>query len=82
MFCEKISKINSYIEKFIKEKMDNKLLKDKLAEFKNEKNFQNLFFLLLTKIDVSFNENNIMLNKILDQIKKFKDSFKSYLEIN
>ena len=80
MFCEKISKINSYIEKFIKEKMDNKLLKDKLAEFKNEKNFHNLFSLLLTKIDVSFNENNIMLNKILDQIKKFKDSFKSYFK--
>ena len=36
IFYERISKVNSYIEKFIREKMDNKIMKDKLTEYKNE----------------------------------------------
>ena len=80
IFYEKISKVNSYIEKFIREKMDNKIMKDKLTEYKNEENFRDLFLLLLSKIDVTFNESYIMLNKILELIKKLKESFKLYFK--
>ena len=65
---EKITKINSYIEKFIKNIMENKIMKDKISSFKEEENFQNLFLLIQQTIDTTFNQNYSMINKILDYI--------------
>ena len=77
---DKITKINSYIEKFIKEKMENKILKDKLSGFKEEKNLHDLFSLIQKTIDTTFNENYKMINKILNCITELKKSFKSYFK--
>ena len=75
---EKITKINSYIEKFIKNKMENKIMKDKLSIFKEEENFHNLFLLIQQTIDTTFNQNYSMINKILELINSLKDNFKLY----
>ena len=80
IFYEKLYKLNSYIEKFIKEKIDSKNMKDILAEFQNEKNFSELLLLLLNKIDTTINETFTMINKILELIKKLKESFKLYFK--
>ena len=77
---EKLSKINSYIEKFIKEKMDNKIMKVKLQECNGEENFYNLFLLLKNTIDTTFNENYSMYNEILESLGTLKEIFKSYFK--
>ena len=77
---EKLSKINSYIEKFIKEKMDSKIMKVKLQEYNGEENFYNLFLLLKNTIDSTFNENYNMFNEILESLGTLKEIFKSYFK--
>lgn len=75
---EKIAKISSYLEKFIKNQMENKIMKHKLPIFKEEESFHNLFLLIQQTIDTTFNQNYSMINKILDLIKGLKDNFKKY----
>ena len=77
---EKITKINSYIEKFIKNIMENKIMKDKLSSFKEGENFQNLFLLIQQTIDTTFNQNYSMINKILDLINDLKENYKLYFK--
>ena len=77
---EKLSTINSYIENFIREKMNNKIMKVKLLEYKGEENFSNLFLLLQKTIDSTFNENYNMLNEILESLRTLKGLFKTYFK--
>ena len=79
-FSEKITKINSYIEKFIKNKMENKIMKDRLSLFKEDEIFQNLFLLIQHTIDTTFNQNYSMINNILNLITDLKDNFKLYFK--
>lgn len=79
---DKLSIINSNLEKFIKEKIENKISKDKekdkILSYKNENKFYNLYFLIEKTIQTSFNENNKMINKILEYITQLKECLNNY----
>ena len=77
---EKITKINSYIGKFIKNKLENIIMKDKLSLSKEEENFHNLFLLIKQTIETTFNQNCSMINKILNLLNALKEHFKLYFK--
>ena len=54
--------------------MDNKIMKDKIIEYKNEENFRFVSTIIIQN-RCDFNESYIMLNKILVLSKKIKNIF-------
>ena len=52
---DKLSKISTYIDKFIKDKMENKILKDNLTTYTGDNYFINLYLLIQKTIDTTFN---------------------------
>ena len=80
ILSDKFVKYNSYIEKFIKEKMENKIMKDKLSTFEEEENFHSLFLLIQNSLDTNFNSNYKMFNEILEVLNKLKHLFKEYFK--
>ena len=77
--CEKLPKINSYLEKFIKSTMENKILKTKLSSSNQKENedFYSLFLLIQKTIETTFNETFQMINEILEPLINLKDDLKS-----
>lgn len=76
---DKLSKLNSYLEKLPKEKGGEiKKLKDKLAENKEEEKFIYLFMRINETINRTFREYYQIINKILNNIIQLKELFKPY----
>lgn len=80
IIADKLSKIKSYIQKFLKEIMETNLLIDPLSSFDQKDNFLKLFLIIQQIIDTSFNENYIMINKILEYLIKLKKLFNKYFK--
>ena len=77
---DKLSKISTYIDKFIKDKMENKILKDNLTTYTGDNYFINLYLLIQKTIDTTFNENYKMINTILNYIIELKELYNPYFK--
>ena len=83
-FCERLTKINSYLENFIYKKVENKILKIALSTTDENDNFYTLFLFIQKYLDRTFNETNKMLKKMIDSLtclkEEIKENFKKYEE--
>ena len=69
-----LSKLNSNLEKYIK---DNEMIKEELSSYSEEKNFIDNYLLFQEILLIPINENSKMINRILESITSFINSFKS-----
>ena len=76
-FSERLTEINSIIEKVLKKKVENKKLRKTLSSFKGD-NFHDLFLSLNQTMESIFTNNFNMFNKILKDVSNLKESFKEY----
>ena len=80
LICDRLSNINSYMEKFIKEIIESKILKEKLSSSKSKDNFIELFSIIQKIIDTALNENYKMINKIIELLTDLKQYYTSYFK--
>jgi hypothetical protein len=73
------SKIKTNLDKFNRI-MENKIIKDKSSSFGQEEFFYELLLLIKNSIEMSFKENNLMVNKILEQLTEIRDLIKIHFK--
>ena len=73
------SKIKTNLDKF-NSIMENKIIKDKSSSFSKEEFFYELLLLIKNSIEMSFKENNIMVNKIIEQLTEIRDLIKIHFK--
>ena len=81
---EKLEILSKYLGKFIKKKLDSKIIndkdKEKFSSFKND-DFCDFYFLIEKTIETSFKNNLQMINKMIEQLSVLKTKLSSYFEM-
>ena len=82
---EKLEIFKKYLGKFIKKKLDSKIIndKDKKEKFSNFKkdDFCDFYFLIEKTIETSIKNNFQMINKTIEQISVLRTKLTSYFEV-
>lgn len=76
---EKFSDIYEKMQELLKKKSENKIMQNKISTLKGD-NFNQLFVSLNQTIEYIFSVNLKMINKILVELNKLKESFQPYFD--